>query len=143
MRIDLTKFEKQTAVFDEMKKAIVPVVKQALKEKFYDEDEFDVNATFNDLGDKIAIAFDVKNKNGETIDAFATVEVITHRYNAVVTKRGSELSAFDRETVEDLKFNYEQKKAKDEEKAEKARLKVEKEEREKQAREQARAEKAE
>lgn len=141
MRTDLTKYTKQTEVFAKMTEEITPIIKEALKARYYDEDEFDVNATYNDLGNKVAIAFDVTNKDGETVDAFTVVEVVTKRYNATTTKNGGELSAFDREKVEDLKAAYEEKKERIAEREKKNKEKEEKEERERLAREQARANK--
>ena len=141
MRTDLTKYTKTTEVFTKMTEEITPIIKKALMERYYDEDEFDVNATYNDLGNKVAIAFDVTNKDGEVVDAFAVVEVVTKRYNATTTKSGGALSAFDRETVEDLKAAYEEKKARNAERDKKRKEKEEKEEQERLAREQARANK--
>lgn len=137
-RIDLTNYTKETEVFDRAKKEITPIIRQALREKFFDDDEFPEQATYNDIKDGVVIAYDVTNKNGEVVDGFITVEVHTHKYNSVERKDGSVISSFDRQKVEDLKFDYEQYLEKEKERAEKARIKAEKEDREKQAREQAR-----
>lgn len=141
MRTDLTKYTKQTEVFAKMKEEILPIVKGALKARYYDEDEFDVNATYNDLGEEVAIAFDVTNKNGEIVDAFATIKVSARRYNPTITSRGDTLSATNRDTIEDLKAAYREQQEKNAERDKKRKEKEEKEERERLAREQARASK--